>query len=748
MSEKNVEDVKVGDKILAFKEFPDNAQESSDMCVAEITKVFRRKAKVIELTFDDGSNLYITENHPILVRRNSWEGHKYDFRPAGELKPGRKPYAISKKVESVYDDAETSNENYMVGYIVGMTLGDGCLKDYRDRGQGVFFRLAVNDKEIIDRFKKYLSYFGVEYRVTNFKMGKGDAPVVEAVRSGKLSVFEFLTNLIKNNFRINKDGNYYKGFLASIYDAEGHIDKKGHTIRICNTDWNIIQEICDALTCIDMPYVIEEVKGTVNFDKKWNVRVKARNDGQNYKFIKLVSPATERKGLSNFINLPLSRKTLVSTRVAEELGEVEVYNFETTSHTYFANNIAVHNCYEINKSQKDMSWDVAKDIVDWMFEQYETEGSPLYGCQVPILEFIGGEPLIKLDLIEKILDYFWTKAINLNHIWAMTWKCNMTTNGVLWFEKNMDAFINKFGKNKMSITITVDGFKELHDSCRVYPDGRGTYDDVYAAVSHFHDKYLMQNHDTKLTISPENLPYLKKSIDYFISEGYNVIYANPIFEADWTASQAYDFYDAMKYISDKIIEENRPDIYIALLDKDKFDPVPENFNSNYCGGTGKMLAFDTEGNIYPCLRYMGISLGDEREPYMVGNVYDGMCHNDVEKHRWETLNAITRRSQSNDECYYCPIASGCANCNAYAYQIYGDPNTKNTKICVMHKARALANAYHWNNFYLKRGYGEPFKMNIPKEWALEIIPEDEWNMLKSLEEEAFDKSNQFKNDRK
>ena len=30
----------------------------------------------------------------------------------------------------------------------------------------------------------------------------------------------------------------------------------------------------------------------------------------------------------------------------------------------------------------------------------------------------------------------------------------------------------------MHIGITIDGNKELHDSCKVYRDGRGTYDDV------------------------------------------------------------------------------------------------------------------------------------------------------------------------------------------------------------------------------------------------------------------------------
>ena len=51
------------------------------------------------------------------------------------------------------------------------------------------------------------------------------------------------------------------------------------------------------------------------------------------------------------------------------------------------------------------------------------------------------------------------------------------------------------------------------------------------------------------------------------------------------------------------------------------------------------------------------------------------------------------------------------------------------------KARILANVYYWNQVYLKGGYINPaYEMRVPKEWALEIIDEDEYNMLLGLVE--------------
>jgi uncharacterized protein len=98
--------------------------------------------------------------------------------------------------------------------------------------------------------------------------------------------------------------------------------------------------------------------------------------------------------------------------------------------------------------------------------------------------------------------------------------------------------------------------------------------------------------------------------------------------------------------------------------------------------------------------------------------------------------AVTRRSQSTDECFACPIASGCSWCSAYNYQCTGTPDKRVTYICPMHKARVLANAYYWNNLYRKRGDTARYRLDIPDAWALEIIPYAELSMLKSISKEG------------
>ena len=77
----------------------------------------------------------------------------------------------------------------------------------------------------------------------------------------------------------------------------------------------------------------------------------------------------------------------------------------------------------------------------------------------------------------------------------------------------------------------------------------------------------------------------------------------------------------------------------------------------------------------------------------IGNVRTGLARCEKHKRCVECLNKIDRRTQSTDECFYCPIAEGCSWCSAYNYQVYGTADKRVTKICPMHKGRILANMY-------------------------------------------------------
>lgn len=73
------------------------------------------------------------------------------------------------------------------------------------------------------------------------------------------------------------------------------------------------------------------------------------------------------------------------------------------------------------------------------------------------------------------MDYFVKRMIETDHPWQYNWRISISSNGVLYFNPEVQKFINKW-MNHLSFNISIDGNKKLHDSCRVFPDGSGSYD--------------------------------------------------------------------------------------------------------------------------------------------------------------------------------------------------------------------------------------------------------------------------------
>ena len=386
-------------------------------------------------------------------------------------------------------------------------------------------------------------------------------------------------------------------------------------------------------------------------------------------------------------------------------------------------NLACAYCYQKHKGNKCMTRDTAKQIIDYLFEMYEADepdGFINKKTQSLILEFIGGEPFLAIDLIDWAAGYFWKTALEKNHIWASTFRMSITSNGTRYFDEKVQNFIRKY-KNRLSLAITVDGDKEMHDSCRVFQDGRGSWEDANAAQMHYHRVY--GGHlGSKVTIAPENLNSLDRIIDYFIDNGYSEIHANTVYEAEWTIEQAKTFYWKLKSVADRLLSLDR-DVPCSLFDENFFKPLPENENQNWCGGNGLMLSFDPDGNAFPCIRFMESSLAGERKPLCIGNSRYGVYKSREAREIRRELQSITRRSQSTDECFYCPIAAGCSWCTAWNYQKFGTANKRDTASCWMHKARSLANYYYFN----KKGI--PTQMHLPTEDAEKIVGYEELKHL-------------------
>lgn len=393
-------------------------------------------------------------------------------------------------------------------------------------------------------------------------------------------------------------------------------------------------------------------------------------------------------------------------------------------------NLACKYCYQVNKGKRSMSLETAKKFIDLLLDGESPNEyiNPIVSPYI-IIEFIGGEPFMEIELMDSIMDYFIDQAFQKMHPWATRYCVSICSNGVLYFDPKVQKFLNKH-RNHLSFSVTIDGNRELHDSCRVFHDGRPSYDLAVAAAKDWIEKggYM----GSKITIAPENITYLYDALVHMMELGYTEINANCVYEKGWTIEHAQELYRQMKRFADYLLDNGLDDIYCSLFEDMFFKPKDEGDDDNWCGGTGSMLSCDPDGYLYPCIRYMESSLGADQPPIRIGHVDTGLVTTEEEKETVHCLNCITRRTQSTDECYYCPIAAGCSWCSAYNYQEFGTVDKRATYICEMHKARSLANVYYWNLLYQKNHEGKQFKMHCPEDWAVPIIGQEEYQFLLNL----------------
>lgn len=297
-------------------------------------------------------------------------------------------------------------------------------------------------------------------------------------------------------------------------------------------------------------------------------------------------PAEDIK-VTDYVFDNLGRHINVSATEYYHVDDLHVYNLETDLHTFFAESALVHNCYEEHKCGDRMSFDTARRFVDLLFDmdargdKYVNEDEANGLC----LDFIGGEPLLEVELMDNICEYFVLEALRRNHRWATRYMISISTNGVAYFEPAVQHFFKKWG-NKVSVGITIDGNKELHDKCRRFADGRPSYDLAAAA---FKDAIKRYGYDgTKLTIARANLPYLATAFKDMINEfGVSYIQGNPVFEEEWNNEDANLYYHQIKEVADWLLEDDRwQRIGTSFLDQWIGHALPESDNQNWCWGAG------------------------------------------------------------------------------------------------------------------------------------------------------------------
>lgn len=135
-----------------------------------------------------------------------------------------------------------------------------------------------------------------------------------------------------------------------------------------------------------------------------------------------------------------------------------------------------YNSYEA-RNKNNMSFKTAKTAIDFLNNLWRSELN--HSPQRTItFGFYGGEPLLNIDLIKRIVEYVETSLdLKSNN------KFNLTTNGTL-LNKYMDYLVSK----NFSLLISLDGNESNH-SYRVTHNGSNSFKRVNENINLLRDKY-------------------------------------------------------------------------------------------------------------------------------------------------------------------------------------------------------------------------------------------------------------------
>jgi len=182
-------------------------------------------------------------------------------------------------------------------------------------------------------------------------------------------------------------------------------------------------------------------------------------------------------------------------------------------------NLGCSYCYaqqgEFGGAAKNMSAETAHAAVDLLI------GAAAPGARVN-LAFLGGEPLVNRSVLQSATRY----AAELAQRRGVTLTFSITTNGTLLSTADAD-FFEDFG---FAVTVSLDGPREVHDSLRVYKDGRGSFDRIMQNVQPLVSRQRRMQVSARVTVTPNNLS-LRRALDDFIHAGFHSVGFSPMLSA-------------------------------------------------------------------------------------------------------------------------------------------------------------------------------------------------------------------------
>jgi uncharacterized protein len=333
-------------------------------------------------------------------------------------------------------------------------------------------------------------------------------------------------------------------------------------------------------------------------------------------------------------------------------------------------NLSCQYCYEFGADKlatpegkpKFMDLETAKTSVDFLLTQSE-------GRRAIHITFFGGETLMNFPLLKQVVGYANEKAAEQGR----SIDFSLTTNATLL----TPAIIEFLSENRIGVTVSMDGPKEMHDHLRVFANGRGSYDIIEPRV-----RALIQNHRTRpitarvtLTAGVSDVVkifrHLKQDLG-FHEVGFAPVTSSPN-QLYTIGNKGMDYVlEQFHALADEYLEYAlRGEAHGFSNVSDTLAELCQGVNKSHpCGAGLGLLGVGPSGDLAPCHRFV------DSDTHALGHVSTGI---DKEKQ----ADFLKRgHIDSKYDCHTCWARPLCAGgCHHEAFVRYGDTGHPNLHYC-------------------------------------------------------------------
>lgn len=255
-----------------------------------------------------------------------------------------------------------------------------------------------------------------------------------------------------------------------------------------------------------------------------------------------------------------------------------------------------------------MSLDTASRGVDFLFEAAG-------GQKELSLIFFGGEPLLEMGLIEKLLPHVREqekereKKVNLS----------LSTNGLLLTEKVVRFLV----KNHIGCQVSIDGPKFIQDANRCLPDGNGSYELILPGIRRLITARKGKV-PSRVTVAHGHIE-MPEILEHLLSLGFGSVHIEPAIGHLPGISITREDLPEIKKQHEKLalflVNSLKNDRYFNFSNLVKYirqTRVIRERSAHYCGAGRTYLALSQEGAFFPCHRFVGL------DEYRMGDLKSGI----------------------------------------------------------------------------------------------------------------------------